>query len=127
MSRANKTSIFESKSSSKSQRKKPNAFAQILNGEFLTKSFVLNNLPFIFFGLLLLILFVAKGYYVKQIKDEIRATQIQIDQNAADFLEVKTAFERETQRQSLVNRLEERELKESLNATKVIRIKPIKE
>lgn len=105
-------------------KKKSNAFAQILNGEFLTKSFVLNNLPFIFFGLFLLILFVAKGYYVKQIKDEIRSTQVEIDQNAADFLEVKTIFESETRRQNLIERLKERDLKESLNATKVIRLKP---
>ena len=59
---------------------------------------------------------------MKQIKDEIRATQIQIDQNSADFLEVKTAFEIETRRQKLVEKLNERGLKESLNATKVIRL-----
>ena len=116
------TSSFEPKSSRKAKFKKPNPVAQILNGEFLTKSFVLNNLPYIFFSLFLLILFVAKGYYVKQIKDEIRATQIQIDQNSADFLEVKTAFEIETRRQKLVEKLNERGLKESLNATKVIRL-----
>ena len=62
------------------------------------------------------------SYYVKQIKDEIRGTQIQIDQNSADFLEVKTAFEIETRRQKLVEKLNDRGLKESLNATKVIRI-----
>ncbi len=115
-------SSFEPKSSRKAKVKKPNPVAQILNGEFLTKSFVLNNLPYIFFSLFLLILFVAKGYYVKQIKDEIRATQIQIDQNSADFLEVKTAFEIETRRQKLVEKLNDRGLKESLNATKVIRL-----
>jgi len=108
-------------------KKKSNAFAQILNGEFLTKSFVLNNLPFIFFSLFLLILFVAKGYYVKQVKDEIRSTQVEINQNAADFLEVKTIFETETRRQNLVDRLQERQLKESLNATRVIRLKPSSE
>ena len=118
----NNTSSPESKSSRKGRVKKPNPVAQILNGEFLTRSFVLNNLPYIFFSLLLLILFVAKGYYVKQIKDEIRATQIQIDQNSADFLEVKTAFEIETRRQQLIEKLSDRALQESLNATKVIRL-----
>ena len=116
------TSSFDPESSRKAKVKKPNPVAQILNGEFLTKSFVLNNLPYMFFSLFLLILFVAKGYYVKQIKDEIRGTQIQIDQNSADFLEVKTAFEIETRRQKLVEKLNNRGLKESLNATKVIRI-----
>ena len=122
MMKENNTSSLGQKSSRKERVKKPNPVAQILNGEFLTRSFVLNNLPYIFFSLFLLILFVAKGYYVKQIKDEIRATQIQIDQNSADFLEVKTAFEIETRRQKLIEKLSDRALRESLNATRVIRL-----
>ena len=99
-----------------------NALTQILNGEFLTKSFVLNNLPYIFFILLLLIAFVAKGYYVKQLNTEIRSNQSELNQNAADYIDFKTQLESETRRYKLVERLKERELKESLNATKVIRI-----
>ena len=122
MMKENNTSSLGQKSSRKERVKKPNPVAQILNGEFLTRSFVLNNLPYIFFSLFLLILFVAKGYYVKQIKDEIRATQIEINQNSADFLEVKAAFEIETRRQKLIEKLSDRALQESLNATKVIRL-----
>ena len=103
--------------------KDTNALTQILNGEFLTKSFVLNNLPYIFFILLLLIVFVAKGYYVKQINDEIKINETELNQNAADYIEAKTKLEEETKRYKLVEKLQERELKESLNATKVIRIK----
>ena len=103
--------------------KDANALAQILNGEFLTKSFVLNNLPYIFFILLLLIVFVAKGYYVKQISDEIKINETELNQNAAEYIEAKTKLEEETKRYKLVEKLKERELKESLNATKVIRIK----
>ena len=99
-----------------------NALTQILNGEFLTKSFVLNNLPYIFFILLLLIVFVAKGYYVKQLNTDIRNNQSELNQNAADYIDFKTQLESETRRYKLVERLKERELKESLNATKVIRI-----
>ncbi len=40
------------------------------------------------------------------------------------FLEVKSSFEFKTRRQDLIEKLKERDLKESLNATKVIRIKP---
>ncbi len=100
-----------------------NALTQILNGEFLTKSFVLNNLPYIFFIILLLIVFVAKGYYVKQLNDEIKINEIELNQNAAEFIESKTKLEEETKRYKLVEKLQERELKESMNATKVIRIK----
>ena len=110
--------------SDRNVRKNPNALTQILNGEFLTKSFVLNNLPFMFFGLFLLILFVSKGYYVKQINDDIKETELEVNQNAAEFLEVKSSFEAKTKRQDLIEKLGDRNLKESLNATKVIRIKP---
>ena len=103
--------------------KDANALTQILNGEFLTKSFVLNNLLYIFFILLLLIVFVAKGYYVKQLNDEIKINETELNQNAAEFIEAKTKLEEETKRYKLVEKLQERELKESLNATKVIRIK----
>ena len=99
-----------------------NALTQILNGEFLTKSFVLNNLSYIFFILLLLIVFVAKGYYIKQLNTEIRSNQSELNQNAADYIDFKTQLESETRRYKLVERLKDRELKESLNAAKVIRI-----
>lgn len=105
------------------QGKKANALTQILNGEFLTKSFVLNNLPYIFFIILLLMIFVAKGYYVKQLNDDIKINQIELNQNAADFIDQKTKLEDETKRYKLLEKLKERELKESLNATKVIRVK----
>ena len=102
--------------------KEPSALTQILNGEFLTKSFVLNNLPYIFFIILLLIVFVAKGYYVKQLKSEIKINETELNQNAADYIEFKTQLESETKRYKLVEKLKDRELKESLNATKVIRV-----
>jgi len=105
------------------QGKKASALTQILNGEFLTKSFVLNNLPYIFFILFLLMVFVAKGYYVKQLNDDIKMNQTEFNQNAADFIDQKTQLEDETKRYKLLERLKERGLKESLNATKVIRVK----
>ena len=60
---------------------------------------------------------------VKQINDEIEINERELNQNAADFTESKTKLEEETKRYKLVEKLQERELKESLNATKVIRIK----
>ncbi len=121
MSKAEKSSSGTEKSAKRG--KDANALTQILNGEFLTKSFVLNNLPYIFFIILLLIVFVAKGYYVKQLNDDIKINEEELNQNAADFIEVKTKLEEETKRYKLLEKLEDRQLKESLNATKVIRIK----
>ena len=102
---------------------KSSAFTQILNGDFLTKEFVLNNLNYIFFLMFLLILFVAKGYYGKQVNKDIDTAQKELDQNAAEFIEAKARLELRTRRYKLAEKLEKREVKETKNATKVIRLK----
>ena len=114
------------KKSPSKEKKRPvqtNALSQILNGEFLTKEFVLNNLNFIFFIIFLLLLIVGKGYYGKQLSKDVDTTQKEVDELTADYVEAKARFEEETRRYKLVERLEKRGLKESQNETKVIRIK----
>ncbi len=103
-----------------------NPFTQILNGDFLTKEFVSNNLNYIFFIILLLLLIIAKGYFEKQIYTDMDNIQKQYDQDAAEFIEKKSELETLTRRYKLQEKLNERELKETKNATKVIRLKKIK-
>ena len=106
---------------------KTSAFSQILNGDFLTKEFVLNNLNYIFFLIALLLLIIAKGYYGKQISTDIDNAQREYDQNAAEYIESKSKLETVTRRYKLVEKLQNRELKETKNATKVIRLKKKKD
>lgn len=108
----------------KPKRKKgPSAFTQILNGDFLTKEFVLNNLSFIFFIMLLLLLIVGKGYYGKELAQDINKTQKELDEMTADYVEAKARLEEETRRYRLVEKLEPKGLKETTIQTKVIRLK----
>lgn len=114
----------ESKTSSKKNTvKKPNAFMQILNGEFLTKDFFLSNLSYIFFIMGLLLIIVSKGYYGKQLIDETNKTQRELDQKAAEYIEAKSRLEFVTRRYKLVEKLKSRDLQESQNTKKVIRLK----
>lgn len=103
--------------------KKPNAFVQILNGEFLSKEFVLDNLNFIFFIIFLLLLLVGKGYYGKQLSKDADAAQQELDELSANYVEAKAKLEEETRRSKLRDRLEPRGLHETVNPTKVIRIR----
>jgi ABC-type transport system involved in cytochrome bd biosynthesis fused ATPase/permease subunit len=105
---------------------KSSAFAQILNGDFLTREFVLNNLNYIFFIMLLLLILISKGYYGKQINKDIDNAQRNLDQHAAEYIEAKARLELVTRRYRMAKRLESRDLKETKNATKVIRIKQVK-
>jgi hypothetical protein len=113
----------ESKKASRANN--TSAFSQILNGEFLTKDFVLDNLNYIFFVIFLLLIVVGKGYYGKQLSDEIDTAQKEVDQNAAEFIEAKARLETVTRRYKLVEKLEKRSLKETENSTKVIRVKRV--
>ena len=106
-----------------SKKVKASAFSQILNGEFLTRDFVLDNLNYIFFIFLLLILLVSKGYYGKQVLTEINENQQLLDQNTAEYIEAKTDLEILTRRFKLVEKLQKRNLVESQKATKIIRLK----
>jgi ABC-type transport system involved in cytochrome bd biosynthesis fused ATPase/permease subunit len=110
-------------SSKKSTGKKSNALMQILNGEFLTKEFFLNNLNYIFFIMALLLVIVSKGYYGKQLIDETNKTQRELDQKAAEYIEAKSRLEFVTRRYKLVEKLKSRDLQESQNTKKVIRLK----
>lgn len=117
----------DKKVKAKKEKKKkssgPNALTQILNGDFLTKEFVLNNLSFIFFVMFLLLLIVGKGYYGKELSDKIDKTQKELDEMTADYVEAKARLEEETRRYELTTKMAPRGLKEAERDTKVIRLK----
>lgn len=115
----------ENKATKKSSKRtaKANPFVQILNGDFLAKEFVINNLPFVFYVVFLLILLVSKGYYGKQLAKDIDTSQKELDAATAEFVESKAKLEEETRRIELVNQLSPRGLKETTKPAKVIRIK----
>lgn len=114
----------KAKSESKPKKRlKTSAFIQLLNGEFLVKDFVLNNLTFIFFLIFLMIMLVAKGYYGKQLSNDIDTSQKALDATTAEFVEAKAKLEEETRRSELIEQLGPKGLKETVKPAKVIRIK----
>jgi cell division protein FtsL len=124
---ASNKSTSTASSGQKSKAKRQNILIQVLNGEILTRDFVLNNLTFIFFILLLLMLMVAKGYYGKQLQKDINDLQADVDAKSAEFIENKAHLEETTTRYRLVQALEKTGLKEAINPAKVIRLKPKKD
>jgi hypothetical protein len=97
--------------------------SQVLSGDFLTREFVIANLGFIFYIMLLLLLLVAKGYYVKQISDSVIKTESDLDEIVSDYVELKARFQEETSRGKLVEKLDGTGLIESIEPPKVIRVK----
>jgi cell division protein FtsL len=117
------SSTAKTKTAAASKPRRPNIIIQVLNGDILTRDFVLNNLTFIFFILLLLLLMVAKGYYGKQLQKDIVDLQTSVDAQTAEYIENKARLEESTSRYRLVQVLEKRGLKETVNPAKVIRLK----
>ena len=111
----------ESKERSKTSAKSPSKVAQILSGDFLAQAFFFKNLGFIFFVMMLLLLLVAKGYYVKQLSDNIVKSESELDDINADYVELKARFLEETRRDKLVEKLKGTGLKEPTAPPKVIR------
>ncbi len=109
----------------KKNSKVPGMFVQILNGDFLSKEFVLGNLGFILFVMFLLLLTVGKGYYGKQLSKDVDEAQKELDEMTADYVEAKARMEEETRRYRLVQQLGPRGLVESEDSTKVIRLKKV--
>ncbi|HLW30181.1 MAG TPA: FtsL-like putative cell division protein [Brumimicrobium sp.] len=104
-------------------RKQSQSLVQIMNGDFLTKGFVLNNLTYIFFVIFLMILMVSKGYYVHQLANDITKEEKAVGDITADYVETKAKLEELTRRTQMIEKLKPLGLKETINPTKVIRIK----
>jgi|SRR5690554_900547 len=102
--------------------KQSQSVMQIMNGDFLTKDFVMNNMNYIFFVIFLMILIVSKGYYVHQLANDIAREEVEVGDVTADYVETKAKLEEMTQRSQMVERLEPLGLKETINPTKVIRV-----
>lgn len=111
------------KAAKKKKKKKQSLFVQILNGDILSKEFIIANLNFIFFVIFLLLLVIAKGYYGKQLVTDIAKEQRDLDELTSDFVEAKARLEENTRRIKLVKELESTGLKETENPTKVIKVK----
>ncbi len=119
----NEAGFSEKKKTAKSKSSTTNPFMQILNGEFLSKEFVVKNLGFIFYFILLLILLVAKGYYDKKLTKDVDTSQKELDELTGDYVAKKAQLEEVTKRIILVKELAPRGLKETQNPTNVIRVK----
>lgn len=93
-----------------------------ITGDALESEFVKKHLAYIFFIICLLVLVVSKGYYVKQLANDIGKTEEELSQITADYIEYKARLEEETKRINLISKLRPLGLKETVNPTKVIRI-----
>lgn len=95
---------------------------QLINGDVLTRTFIVNNLPFLFFLSGLLVLLISKGYYSRQLSNQIEKNQKEIGEINSKLVSGKVRFNDLTDRVNMTEKLEERQLSESESGIRVIRV-----
>lgn len=126
----NDKETIEEQSTTKRPKKKKDAskgkalsfVRQLINGDVLTRTFIVDNLPFLFFLSGLLVLLISKGYYSRQLSNQIEKNQKEIGEINSKLVSGKVRFNDLTDRVNMTDKLEEKQLSESESGIRVIRV-----
>ena len=86
---------------------------QLMNGDFLTKKYVLDNFPFLAFVGVLVVLLIAKGYYMQELNNNIEKTKTELGEINAQKVTYGSELYWKKRRPNMVRNLEPLGLKES--------------
>lgn len=112
------------KSSKKKSGKSSNRlFAQIMNGDFLSKDNFISNLPFTLFVALLLVVMIGWGYYAETVTKEEVQMKEELDELEAEYFTLNSEYNARISRATIAHRLESVGVKESLISPRKIKIK----
>jgi hypothetical protein len=96
---------------------------QLMNGDFLTKKYVVDHFPFMAFVGFLIVVLIAKGYYVQGLNNNIEKTKIELGEINAQKVTFGSELHLKKRRKNMLDKLEPRGLKESDAPPKKIVIK----
>lgn len=86
---------------------------QLMNGDFLTKKYVIDNFPFLAFVGFLVVLIIAKGYYMQELNNNIEKTKIELGEINAQKVTYGSELYLKKRRKNMVDKLEPLGLKEA--------------
>ncbi|MCH2213782.1 MAG: hypothetical protein MK086_01295 [Flavobacteriales bacterium] len=109
-----------------SKKAKKNGFSKgigsLLNGSFLTRQLVQNNMPFIFFLVFIMICYISYGYFAEQNAKDLVQAESELREVKAANLSVNARLEKRKQQSEVAKDISELGLKESTEPPKVIRL-----
>jgi len=115
----------------KSRRKKKSAddrisesktLNQLMNGDFLTKKYVVDNFPFFAFVGFLIVLLIAKGYYMNELNNNIEKTKMELGEINAQKVTFGSELHLKKRRTNMLEKLKPLGVKESSVPPKKIEI-----
>ena len=99
-------------------------FIRVLDGSFLTKENVLNNLPFVFFLTLLAIFYIGNSYYAEKTIREIHSLNKELKELRSEFITSKSALMFRSKQSEVADAVAELGIEESRIPPKKIVIEP---
>ncbi len=106
----------------KPKKKSTIAFKKILNGEFLSRAEIIDNLPFISFIAFLMVLLISWGYYTESIGKKEAKLEKELGELNSEYFTLGSEYNRLSRQTQVAERLKETGLKESVNPPKKIKI-----
>lgn len=98
-------------------------FIQLMNGDFLTRDYFLNNLPFTFFIGFLFVVIIAWGYYGETIAKKEVQLEKELGELNAEYYTLTAEYNSQRGRRQIAERLAPLGVKESVSSPKKIRVK----
>lgn len=96
---------------------------QLMNGEFLTRDYFLNNLPFTFYIGFLLICVIAWGYYGETVAKKEVQLERELGELNSEYYTLAADYNMRRGRRQIALKLEPLGVKESVSSPKKIRVR----
>jgi len=106
----------------KAKKKSNKSLIKLINGDFLSRDEWVNNLPFISFVGLLLVLLIGWGYYTETIGKNEAKLEKDLGELNSEYFTLGSEYNRLSRQTQVAERLKESGLKESTNPPKKIKI-----
>lgn len=107
----------------KPKKEKKRTLAKVMTGEFLSRNEIINNIPFISFLGLLLVILIGWGYYTETVgKKEVQLQQ-ELGELNSEFFSLGVEYNKLSRQTQVSERLMDSELRESSIPPKKIKVK----
>ncbi len=107
----------------KNKKKSKRSFSRFLNGEFLSRDEIINNIPFISFLGLLLVVLIGWGYYTETVgRREVKLEQ-ELGELNSEYFSLGVEYNKLSRQTQVTERLKGTALKQSNVPPKKIKVK----
>jgi len=91
----------------------PKAMISILNGSFLARENVIRNMPFMFFIVLLMVMYITYGYYAERTVRELHKVDVELKDMRSNYITKKAELEKTEKQSQVAEDIEQLGLKEA--------------